>query len=503
MEDRQNDPLCHGVAEAEEAEGEDGTPCAIYPARLNLLVLLLRCSQVIGLLIRDPIQPKEYYLLVRPRSLECTHVEKEERCHHAGACHFPTDLVSAIAMSPPYTLGWVHNLEEAPAESDAASVIALAAAFSTIAVLFTVLRCIQRWKIVSHLGLDDYAIAASALLGVGYSAIAIYQTKWGLGLDQYSFPLENAVPFSRVQYAGGPIYCLAVLGFKVSLLGGYLRVAGFNRTYAILLYVALALVITSQLIFTFLLSFACTPIARQWDPSIPGSCIDTLPTYFALGGTSLAWDILIIILPFPILRRLQLDKRNKVAIAILYGLGFFVTIVQAIRIHTIAALATYTESKPIIQWSIVEINMGVIVACVPAFSPLLKSFGKKMSYNSRSRSGAYGQKSGTKGAYATHGSKSGTAPGIHRSVSKSRILASVRDEDEVELCDTKHGWVPDRNGWNAATVQHGKSSMYTHGTADESNPPDRSGASSPGDQHQITVVHEYTVQHGDAKGISD
>lgn len=66
-------------------------------------------------------------------------------------------------MSPPYTLGWVHNLEEAPAESDAASVIALAAAFSTIAVLFTVLRCIQRWKIVSHLGLDDYAIAASAV----------------------------------------------------------------------------------------------------------------------------------------------------------------------------------------------------------------------------------------------------------------------------------------------------------------------------------------------------
>jgi hypothetical protein len=90
-------------------------------------------------------------------------------------------------------------------------------------------------------------------------------------------------------------------------------VAGFNRTYAIVLYVALGLVTVSQLIFTFLLSFACSPVARQWDPSIPGTCIDTLPTYFALGGTSLAWDVLIIILPFPILRRLQLDKRKKVS----------------------------------------------------------------------------------------------------------------------------------------------------------------------------------------------
>lgn len=115
-----------------------------------------------------------------------------------------------------------------------------------------------------------------------------------------------------MQYAGGPLYCLAVLGFKVSLLAGYLRVAGFNRTYAIILYIVMALVTISQLIFTFLLSFACSPVAKQWDPSIPGTCIDTLSSYFALGGTSLAWDVLIIILPFPILRRLQLDKRNKV-----------------------------------------------------------------------------------------------------------------------------------------------------------------------------------------------
>jgi hypothetical protein len=66
-------------------------------------------------------------------------------------------------MSPPYTLGWVHNLEEAPATSDAASIIALAAAFSTIAILFTVLRCIQRCNVVGQLGLDDWAIAGSAV----------------------------------------------------------------------------------------------------------------------------------------------------------------------------------------------------------------------------------------------------------------------------------------------------------------------------------------------------
>jgi hypothetical protein len=38
--------------------------------------------------------------------------------------------------------------------------------------------------------------------------------------------------------------------------------------------------------------------------------------YFALGGISLAWDVLIIVMPFPILKRLQLDKRSKVGLGV-------------------------------------------------------------------------------------------------------------------------------------------------------------------------------------------
>jgi hypothetical protein len=356
------------------------------------------------------------------------------------------------------------------------------------------------------------------LLGVGYSAITIHQTKWGLGLDQDSFPLENAIGFSRVrstitrspsiadetqvQYAGGPVYCLAVLGFKVSLLAGYLRVAGFNRTYAIILYVALGLVTVGQLIFTFLFAFTCSPVARQWDPSIPGTCINALAMYFAFGGLSLAWDVLIIILPFPILRRLQLDKRNKVrmiihfpqtiftvltisiqaAVAVLYGAGFFVTVVQAIRIQTIAALATYTESKASIQWSIVEVSMGVIVACAPALSPLLKSFSRKVSYNSRSKSGAYGQSQ-----------KSGAATGSRTPARKSRILVLSRNDDETELCEAKN--------WGAANVGPPSTRERTLCGTDDGDSDGRSRTSSPYDpqQQRITVVHEYTVQHADAR----
>lgn len=118
----------------------------------------------------------------------------------------------------------------------------------------------------------------------------------------------------------------------MSLLASYLRVAGFNRTYAVALYVCISLVTVSQLVFTVLHAASCSPVAMrkfvpkscvgdtadqdiraEWDSSVEGVCIDALSMYFALGGTSLAWDVLIIVMPFPILRRLQLDKRSKVS----------------------------------------------------------------------------------------------------------------------------------------------------------------------------------------------
>ncbi|EMC98971.1 hypothetical protein BAUCODRAFT_45393, partial [Baudoinia panamericana UAMH 10762] len=282
---------------------------------------------------------------------------------------------------------WVYNLETAPSHSDAGKIIAIASVFSGIAILAVAIRFTQRVTVVKTLGLDDYSALAGALLGIGYSTIAIYQTRWGLGLNAVDFPLTNAVPFSRVQYAGGPIYCLALLGFKGSLLTSYLRLAGFNSTYRRILYAVLGLVVANQLIYTFLLSFACRPVAKQWDPTLPGTCIDQLASYFGLGGSSLGFDILIILLPFPILQRLQLSLGKKLAVGGLFALGFFVSIIQIIRMRTIAKLVHYTDSQSIIIWSIVEINLGVFISCVPTFAPLLKRFGERVSSGYRSQSG--------------------------------------------------------------------------------------------------------------------
>ncbi|OBW64038.1 MAG: DUF1604 domain protein [Aureobasidium pullulans] len=379
--------------------------------------------------------------------------------------------------APPYTLGWVYNLEIAPSESDARGIIALAVVFPLLAVLCVGLKFRIRIKTIGSVGWDDIALAISCGLNIGYSATAIHQTKWGLGLRAADFPLENAVPFSRIQFAGGPLYCLTVLGFKLSLLISYLRVAGFNRIYATVVWTVLVSVVISQILFTILLSVGCQPIAKQWDPSIPGKCLNALPVYFALGGTSLGWDLIIIVLPFPILRRLQLDFHRKVALFAVFSLGFFVTIVQAVRLTSIARLATYTDSKGSIQWSAVEINLGVVVACVPTFGPLIKRFGQKVSRGSRSKVSKLANSSRRK----TNETRSRVPAERIRSWKDPTVA-----EDEIEL-------------WTSTNrIVGGASRIQSTATGSDNDEDGKQSAAQSVDERQIRVQRDVTVQHDEA-----
>lgn len=89
---------------------------------------------------------------------------------------------------------------------------------------------------------------------------------------------------SQIQYAGGPVYTLDLLGFKIALLASYLRIGGFVDAYRKVILVAIAACVCNQIAFTLTMIFSCTPVARIWDTSLPGHCIDSVSFYYALAG---------------------------------------------------------------------------------------------------------------------------------------------------------------------------------------------------------------------------
>lgn len=86
--------------------------------------------------------------------------------------------------------------------------------------------------------------------------------------------------------------------------------------------------------------------------------------------------------PFPMLLKTQLPMRKKVVILGLFSLGAFITIIQIIRILTIKSLANYIDSSQLIMWSLVENNLGIIIASIPPLARLFRSFRDKSTNKS-------------------------------------------------------------------------------------------------------------------------
>ncbi|KAJ4315869.1 hypothetical protein N0V84_008138 [Fusarium piperis] len=198
-------------------------------------------------------------------------------------------------------------------------------------------------------------------------------------------PDENVYTFGLVQYIGAPFYVVGIYGFKMSLLLSYMRVfPGNHRIAAIIVAVIISM---AHIAFICVFLFLCTPIAKQWDQSITGGhCADAVPFYLSFSGLTILFDVMVLVLPFPALLKSQIQRRKKMVLLGLFGLGIFVTIVQVIRIQTIQNLKNYLDSSKAILWSIIETNTGIIIASIPTLSPLVKYFAEKSRAASSSAS---------------------------------------------------------------------------------------------------------------------
>ncbi len=66
----------------------------------------------------------------------------------------------------------------------------------------------------------------------------------------------------------------------------------------------------------------CTPINAIWDKSITDAvCLDGRIVYFTSAGFNILTDFILFGLPLPILSRLQLPRKQKWLLILLFGIG--------------------------------------------------------------------------------------------------------------------------------------------------------------------------------------
>ena len=108
-------------------------------------------------------------------------------------------------------------------------------------------------------------------------------------------------------------------------------------------------------------------------------------------------DSLVFALPLPTLMNLQLPKRQRIALTVVFSIGFIVVVAGCFRIYWMWQVVTETyavtwDGFDLWIWTAVEVNLGVICACTPFLKPLLggvmdRAGSRKGSKSSRKNSG--------------------------------------------------------------------------------------------------------------------
>lgn len=99
---------------------------------------------------------------------------------------------------------------------------------------------------------------------------------------------------------------------KLTVLLLYLRLFKAKTTMKWATYLLIACLSLMTIIFEFTIIFACSPVRKAWDITvIDGSCLNVAVNGIVGASLNALTDFLVLILPLPVLRSLNLPKGRK------------------------------------------------------------------------------------------------------------------------------------------------------------------------------------------------
>lgn len=205
------------------------------------------------------------------------------------------------------------------------------------------------------------------------------QSRYGLGLPLKIRPVVNLNKYSEINFAGRPFYMAGICGFKVALCCAYLRITGhkINNRYRFVIWTFLIFTIVSHLAGTLVLMFQCSPVKKSWRPRTAGTCLPNDITFYWLAGVSIFCDVCIILLPIPLLLKVQINARRKVALVAIFSLGLFTTVCSIMRMVQITTIAKTGDSTMLVLWGTIELNVGV--CCRNSTGKMVADFDRSFS----------------------------------------------------------------------------------------------------------------------------
>ncbi|PKY07415.1 hypothetical protein P168DRAFT_279388 [Aspergillus campestris IBT 28561] len=257
---------------------------------------------------------------------------------------------------------------------------------------------------IRGLQLDDLFAVLAMIFWTLVSVIILYLQKYGSNIADAktvdSFPdsmVPNLILGSKLAFTNWIWYLSYIWSLKGVLLCLYHKMtidgrAGTHRHRTV--YLASAFCAITYLACLLAHVCVCTPITKNWQVRpYPGEkCTLRKDLYVVIAILNVASDLLVMIIPIPILLKLQIPPARKIILIILFCSGIFVMISTVLRAYySIKSINTLTIA---LGWADRECFVAAIIASLPGIKPLFRN-------TSWLGSGARSGKQGSGGSYGS------------------------------------------------------------------------------------------------------
>ncbi|EPS41019.1 hypothetical protein H072_5084 [Dactylellina haptotyla CBS 200.50] len=267
-----------------------------------------------------------------------------------------------------------------------------------LACFAILLRLFTRIMASKRLFKEDYVIVVATIFCGFKSAVVIASTTLGFGLHRWDIPIENLRTLNKLYLLGILFYLASVVLTKVSIILRYRRmfppeVTQIRRISQVILCGFFALFVVSLV----LMVNTCRPVPSLWRPEVPGKCINVKLLYICNISGNFICDFAIYLLPIPYLWKLNLPKRQKLNLVVIFGLGFSVCCVAlvelglSIKIHDEGVFDWTWKGPALWSCTAVELLFAITAASLPDLRVLIARFLPKFISISRGSSQEQGR----------------------------------------------------------------------------------------------------------------
>ncbi|KAL7653351.1 hypothetical protein ACMYSQ_012663 [Aspergillus niger] len=224
------------------------------------------------------------------------------------------------------------------------SIFIVTVVFLGISFIAVCLRCFVRLRLVRAFGWDDALMVFAMGLEILFALCGITGSLYGMGqkLEQLEDGyLETALFW---WWLGQTSYVVTVVVARISIALALLRLT-VSKVHTILLWCVVGVSIIVGLVFWFMLTFECKPVAHFWQRTKPGHCMSIdklLDIAYVYSVTAMICDFTLGLLPIFLVWKLQMSRQTKAALAGILSLG---CIASAGVIVRIPFLPTYKDTE--------------------------------------------------------------------------------------------------------------------------------------------------------------